>query len=187
MSQEINVNTIAAETTANLIKSSFNSILSGASEAMKRAWTKIFEDFSPYAERIFNKNSYVKIICVKERDVALYDIYVNSTFTCDRDVFSDEELICNIREGQNVVINGNGGAGKTFFMRHLWLTIFKNPQGLVPIFVELRSLKELSAYELKTLIRHSTPTNGIAEDVVAYFCPPYTLCLHTDGFDDVIK
>lgn len=187
MSENFDPNKVAAEAMTALLKSSFESVLVGVSNAMRTAWLKLFEDFATYTEQIYRKNRNVRILCVKDRDVDLHDVYVESMFSCGNKTYTDQELIYRIREGQNIVINGNGGAGKTFFMRHLWLTVFANPKELMPVFIELRNLNELSKYDLKTFIRVSIVDKGLNEDVFDYFCKRGRFCFILDGFDEVAE
>lgn len=92
----MNVNAIIAETTSELIKASFNSIMDKGSKKFKDLWALIFEDFSPYMEDIYRRNSNVRIICQKEKDVSFKEIYIQSFFSSGAEKFSDDDIIQEI-------------------------------------------------------------------------------------------
>lgn len=179
---------IIASTLTDLIKSSFNSVSFKATGAIKDTWKKLFEDFEPFMNEVYQRNNFIRLLSQKEKDVELYDVYVGSNFKCSDKLISDDDLIYHIREGKNVVINGNGGAGKTFFMRHLWLTLLKNPMGLTPIFIELRKLNELSKIDLGAFVRRSISRKKELDDgLFSYFCEQGRFCFVLDGYDEVVQ
>lgn len=181
-------NKIIASTLSDLIKSSFNSVSSKATGAIKETWKKLFEDFEPFMNEVYQRNNFIRLLSQKEKDVELYDVYVKSHFRCSDKLISDDDLIYHIREGKNVVINGNGGAGKTFFMRHLWLTLLKNPMGFTPIFIELRKLNELSKIDLGSFVRRSISRRKELDDgLFSYFCEQGRFCFVLDGYDEVLQ
>lgn len=177
-----------AEVVAKLIESTFTSVAKGASKRIRDAWDKIFEDFDPFMRATYQKNSFVRILSDRDRDVAFSEIYVSSNFKCGEDTFSDENLVEKIIEGENVVICGNGGAGKTFFMRHAWLSLFTGENALAPIFVELRKLNDLTSFELMSFLRNSISSKkSLSEEVFEYFCEAGEFCIILDGFDEVVE
>lgn len=184
---EVDPNTIIANALTDMIKSSFNAVSEGATKKIRDAWSRIFEDFDPFMREVYKRNNYVRILSQKEKDIPLYSVYVESSFRCGNDTIGDEELIHNIREGSNVVINGNGGAGKTFFMRHLWLTLFKSKTDQVPIFIELRRLNELSRIDLLSFVRRTiSRKRELDESLFSVFCEDGRFCFILDGYDEVI-
>lgn len=89
-------------------------------------------------------------------------------------------------ESENAIIVGNGGAGKTFFMRHLWLSLFKRSDFKTPIFLELRALSDLSKIDLKNYIRLAISSSEyLPEDVFDYFCNRGSFVFILDEFDEL--
>ncbi|WP_313030563.1 NACHT domain-containing protein [Brucella sp.] len=186
MSNQPNMNTIAAEMAAELIKSAFNSVMEKGSKGFKNLWSAIFEDFKPYMNDIYRKNSHVRIICQKENDVPFDKIYINSHFRLGKETFTDEDLISKIRDKKNIVINGDGGAGKTFFMRHLWMTLFKTSYQFTPIFYELRLLNDITDINIEAIIRVSiSKKRELSPEVFSHFCDNGAFCFILDGFDEI--
>lgn len=188
MNEIVNLNEVLSSTVTTLIQNAFNKVCEKATTSAKDAWTKIFEDFEPFMQDAYKKNSYVRLLSQKEKDAHLYDVYVTSSFKCGDLTIDDTDLINNINEGRNVVINGNGGAGKTFFMRHLWLTLFKNQYEYTPIFIELRKLNDLTSIDLKSFIRITiSRKKELSDDIFSYFCNTGRFCFILDGFDEVVN
>ncbi len=188
MSDIVDMNKVATAAFTSLVTNAFNSVSAKATSMAKDAWAKIFEDFAPFMKDAYQRNAYVRLLSQKDKDVELYSVYVQSAFTCDNNIVDDEKVIYRVREGKNVVINGNGGAGKTFFMRHLWLTLFKNAGELTPIFIELRKLNDLTNFDLKSFIRLSiSRKKELDNDLFSYFCSSGRFCFILDGFDEIVQ
>ncbi|MCZ7888667.1 NACHT domain-containing protein [Agrobacterium salinitolerans] len=188
MNEVLDVNKVASATLTSLISKAFTSVGSKTTSVFRDAWTKIFEDFEPFMKDAHQKNAFVRLLSQKDKDVELYSVYVKSSFICGDKQFDDDQLIFSINEGRNVVINGNGGAGKTFFMRHLWLTLFKNSGDLTPIFIELRKLNDLTSVDLKSFIRLTiSRKKELDNDLFSHFCNAGRFCFILDGFDEIIQ
>lgn len=179
-------NEIVSAVAADLIKASFNSITKGISGYLKDTWDKIFEDFAPYMEEIYNRNNFVRIISSKDKDIKFEEIYVETKFISNDELYTDNQLISKISEGDNLVITGDGGAGKTFFMRHLWLELFKLNYKYTPIFLELRRLNSLTDFDIETFIRLSISQKAdLTEKLFESFCRNGRFCFLLDGFDEL--
>lgn len=100
---------------------------------------RLESSFSNHLQITYKRCSEVKTIFSGNSYVPLESIYVNLYLSCNGKICRDEDIV-TIFENKNAVIIGTGGAGKTMMMRHLALTMYKNPNGKIPIFIELRSL-----------------------------------------------
>lgn len=133
----------------------------------------------------YKRNRFVRIICQGDDDVDLLSVYVETSFSNKRKSYSDQDVFCEITDAQNVVVTGSGGAGKTFFMRKLWLdTLIENRR--TPIFLELRKLNDLSSMRLDAFIRASISTN-LPENIFQKFCEEGRFVFILDGFDELPK
>ena len=187
--ENTNISEIGGIAVAELVKSSFNSISEGVFKAASKLYSTIFEDFKEYMERCYQRNRYIRILCQGDDDVDILDIYVPITFSNKDKCYRDDQMISEIGGGGNYIVTGNGGAGKTFFMRKLWLDLFKEGKR-TPLFIELRKLTELdnpnglTKFNLEKFIR-STVSQNITSEVFEKFCLQGRFVLLLDGFDEL--
>ena len=68
-------------------------------------------------------------------------MYVNVNFTLGGTIVDDYSVIESLNDKyKRCVVSGTAGSGKTVFMKYLFVSLYENPQGKIPIFFELRSL-----------------------------------------------
>ncbi len=157
-----------------------------------KVWLKLekqFTDFSGYLGSTYNRASNVQLICSRNINSNIDDIYVSSFFTKkdsqDKPI-TDNDLISDIRDGKRVVVRGNGGSGKTLFLKRLWLDVFHEPKGKIPVLIELRKFNQFSDIDIMSLIRHTLSTNkSISEDLFKEMAADGYFFLVFDGFDEI--
>lgn len=185
MTGPINPSEVAGYVVSDLISSAFARLIEGLAGIARTTTQKIFEDFKPYMAECYRRNKYVRILCQDDEDVDLEQIYVESDFNHGSRKYTGSQLIFEINEGKNHVITGSGGAGKTFFMRKLWLDLFREGNR-APVFVELRNLNELTEPDLITLIRVTISTS-LTDETFNHFCETGRFAFILDGFDELPK
>lgn len=184
---EIDPSAVTASVLTELIKSSFFSVGEKASRSARETWAKVFEDFDPFMRDAYRKNMFVRLLSQKEKDVPLEAVYVTTFYKSGGTRLKDDELVNYIESGKNIVINGNGGAGKTFFMRHLWSSLFSKSSEFTPIFIELRKLNDLTTINIRTFIaRTISRKKELDSSLFDYFCGQGRFCFILDGFDEVV-
>ena len=74
-------------------------------------------------------------------------------------------------------------------MKYFWLSIFENPQGKIPVFVELRKLNEVTNDNLLTYIyRTIVNTNSnVSEEAFKKAIRSGIFTFLFDGFDELAK
>ncbi len=157
-----------------------------------KVWTKLeknFTNFSDYLENTYERASTVQLICSRSVNTNIEDIYVPTFFVkkdgTDKPI-SDNDLISDIRDGKRVVVRGNGGSGKTLFMKRLWLDVFNEPKGKIPVMIELRKFNQFSDIDIATLVRNAISTSkSISDDLFKELASDGTFFLVFDGFDEV--
>jgi len=150
---------------------------------------KHFSDFGEYLDTTYDRATTVQLICSRAVKSHLNDVYVSCSFQENSHknlVVTDNELISDIRSNKRIIVRGDGGSGKTLFMKRLWQTIYAEPMGKIPVFVELRNLNDFSKIDLITLIRHTLSTKKeLAEDLFLELANDGIFLFILDGFDEV--
>jgi len=188
LNSELDPNAVAAAATATLIKDFFNSVSSGVNSIFWSKYQKYFPQFEQHLSEIYSRVSNVKILCSPDAPTAFRSIYVCPTLAHRDEVLNDSEFLQLAHEGAKLIVKSHGGSGKTFLMRHLWLSIFDAPQGRVPIFIELRGLNEQTTINLLSFLRASAVKAGnMTEEVFLDFCRDGKFIFLFDGFDEIEK
>ncbi|MCA0908553.1 NACHT domain-containing protein [Ruegeria marisrubri] len=185
---DINPEAVAIGIGSELAKEFIKDFSSGIANTAWVRYKKVFPSFQRHLGEMYARNKYVKILCRKDTPVDIEEIYVSSEFEIGEKVLSDTDVAQLVSKNKRVVISANGGAGKTFLMRHVWLHFFRNEKKRVPIFVELRKLNSLSSYDLENFIRATAfGIDAVPEEAFRHFCNNGQIVLILDGFDEVVK
>lgn len=149
---------------------------------------KVKRDLSPHIDATFRRCASIKTLLNPFEPVDFLSIYATQRFHKENVDLDHYALVDIIKSGKNNhIITGTGGSGKSIFMRYLWLSLFENPDGRVPIFIELRNSNSVSNLDFESYILHSL-TLGAAKISQADFSKglragDYVLLL--DGFDEI--
>ncbi|SHK16425.1 NACHT domain-containing protein [Ruegeria lacuscaerulensis ITI-1157] len=184
---------IAVQTSTQLIKDTLDALYTPLSKIVNVNRAKFLESFNAYCDYMLTKSSMVRTLYSKSKPMALKDIYVKTSFTINDTPgsslrFSDTELVNKFASGTRIIVKGNGGSGKTIFLKHLWLSRFEKKSGKIPIYIELRRLNDLQSLDIITFCRSELQSdlifgNGIFEKL----CEAGKFEFIFDGFDEVAR
>jgi hypothetical protein len=183
----IDTNAIAASAAAELTKQFFSDLKKTSLDFFSRKYSYLFEDFSNYLELTFNRCNLVRTIINKDKSFELDEIYVPGTFRINEETIRDIDLIQSVRDGKPAVVLGFGGIGKTVFTKYLWLSIFREPMGKIPVFLEVRKLNNITDIDVKTYIRRtiSPGKGGVDEATFDAFLNDGRFVFVFDGYDEL--
>ncbi|WP_456389833.1 NACHT domain-containing protein [Profundibacter sp.] len=188
MSDEVNVEAIAASVATELTKEFLASVASGLKGIPKNLFERYRPNFEGHLAEMYKRNYCVRTLCSKDKSVEFTTIYVEAKFRSESEEYSDSQIIEAVHANKRCVISANGGAGKTFLMRHLWLETFAKPSGRVPIFVELRQLNGHSSLNIESFIRNSAfGIDTFSQENFLKFCKKGVFIFILDGFDEVVQ
>lgn len=188
MNDEIDFNLIASDAATQLVKDGASSVFRNIVGKAKFVYEVNFKDFENYLLSFHRKISSLKIITSKDIPVNFTEIYTPSDFECDSKTYSDAQVVDIIISGKRCVISGNGGAGKTFMTRYIWMELFNKKSKKIPILIELRKLNTLSTYDIINFVRaNAFGTAEMSEAAFKHFCSEGAFIFILDGFDEVSR
>lgn len=143
--------------------------------------------FQEYLNLSYERCKQYKTILNTNQPLDLAVNYVHVTLSCNREVFSDDDLINQLVNRRSVVITGLAGSGKSMFMKYLTICKFEDPSCGVPLFVELRKMNGLGGQDLLTFIRTSCTarSSNINKEQFELSLMAGALILILDGFDEL--
>ncbi|MBZ9922851.1 hypothetical protein LB579_34945, partial [Mesorhizobium sp. BR1-1-7] len=153
---DIDPNKIAIGLGTALVKDFLKNLSESVTRTISKKYAQYFSNFGPYLEKMHTTCSSVKTIINKERPIKIEEIYVKTRFRCNDQIVDDDSLCQEIRDNKRIVVTGFGGIGKTIFCKYLFMSVFRNPGGKIPIFLELRRLNEISQKNLLAIMRVSS-------------------------------
>ena len=184
---------VATQVSTQLIKDALESLHAPISNIITVNRAKFLENFRSYCEYMLTKNSMVRTLYSKSKPMALDDIYVTTNFSIAENLdptekCSDSDLINKFANGSRLIVKGNGGSGKTIFLKHLWVSRFKNKSGKIPIYIELRRLNDLKSLDIVTFCRSELQSDLIfGSGVFEKLCEAGRFEFIFDGFDEVAR
>lgn len=183
---DLDINAVSADVIAKLTKESAAAIYAKLSSVVSTTKAVFFERFQEYIRFGLEKHSYVRTIFEKHKPTSLYSLYVSPVFKHGDRSISDEDLLSHVLAGERVLVRGNGGCGKTFFLKHVFCEVCKNPRGKIPIYIELRRLNDLSKLDIFNFCRGELRSDLMfGKGVFEKLCSDGRFIFIFDGFDEV--
>ena len=185
---EFDINTVFGVTISELLKTSVSSFVAKLSNISRKNHSDIEKNLYDYCSKFYLKAGLVKTLIARDKSCLLSKVYVDTHFLHDSKRVSDKEVIELAKLSRKIVIRGNGGCGKTFFMKHLWMEIFRSDCGKLPILVELRKLSNLSELNISTFIRGEINSEILFDErIFDKLCRNGMFYFIFDGFDEVLR
>ncbi len=185
---------VASEILTQIAVRSFGSLLANVASSyamhkdrkIKEGEDIIKRDLTDHLENTFNKCMRVKTILNDTASKTL-EIYVDQRFKVNQEELDQYSMIEFIRREKSVIIIGEGGGGKSMFMRYLWLSYFEKSDGKIPFFLELRNLNTLTHSSMTDFIYHTIIKSGstIRQNDFDQALRAGEFILFLDGFDEV--
>jgi hypothetical protein len=187
-SPELDPNKVAADLVHRLIMDTGKGLTSSVRDFFSRLGDVINKDVKPYLENMIKKCCWVKTLIInREGPTYLFDIYVKTRISVRGKVVQDDDLISELPSLRSVVIEGNGGSGKSMLMRYLFISLCEKSFGKLPVFIELRTLNTFNTKDLITFIYRSITGPGavLTREQFENGLRVGSFCIILDGFDEV--
>jgi predicted NACHT family NTPase len=142
-------------------------------------------DFSKHFEYAFDRCTNIRTILKPDSQVKLLSCYVNLNHKIENRIYDDFEFIDLINEKKRVIVTGEGGGGKSMFMRYLWITMAETSSQKIPVFIELKNLK--SGLKLLDYIYYASAASDDREGLqkFTHLMKDGRFVFIFDGFDEI--
>lgn len=185
---EIDISKVIAELTSDIATKVLKSLYEVGSKKYKEAHVVFEFCFKSYLERAYLKYSKIKTLLYRDKPVDLKTHYVETDLRSGDNVISEKEFVKKISNHNRTVVMGTAGSGKSLFLKSLLLQLIENRFGLIPIFIELRHLKQFDTDGtiLKFIFKllHDI-NNDFVEEQLFYSLKKGKILLLLDGFDEI--
>jgi predicted RNA-binding protein Jag len=177
---------IVAQGFGGLLTNLATSYINRDRRSIKSDTETVKRDLSDHLEATFRKCKEVKTILNDNASQTL-EIYVDQYFLVGEKAVDQYEMIDRVRQGDSLIILGQGGGGKSMFMRYLWLSYFEKSDGRIPFFIELRNLNSFTHRSVSDFIYHSVVKTGstIRQSEFDQGLKNGEFVLFLDGFDEI--
>lgn len=152
-----------------------------------KARLKFNSGFEQYLNQTFERCSKTKTIINRSEPVRVRDIHVPLNFSIGSRIYSERAISDRVLDGQQVVITGIAGCGKSMSMKSIYLH-FAQSGAVIPIFAELRHAAEFQG----SLVQYLSAQIGsfvpsFTDDGIRYGLREGLVALVLDGFDEIAK
>lgn len=146
------------------------------------------QGYESYLQETNDRVSTFKTFADPTKPVDLLSHFVSTTFK-NRDgsrTFDQDDLINRIKRPSRLVISATAGFGKSMVMRYIALSLFHNPNGKIPLFLELRNLNRVQSPDITTFIHSSYKAQSDAKiEALKKGIMSGAFVLILDGFDEL--
>lgn len=183
---EIDPNKIAAEVIIQATERTLSKASKPIRDRLRRIFQSISDAYSPFLERTLIRVSKIRTFLKPTESFDLLELYVPVDLTDKENDFSADEVIAKISKGENVVISGLAGRGKSVLMKYIALSFYHAPRGKIPLFLELRTLNHLTDKSILQLIhsQYKGDSNITFLDFIEALKAGYFVLI-LDGFDEI--
>lgn len=148
--------------------------------------TKYNFALSDYLEAKRSSLSKVKMAFFSSQVVELDDIYVPQFIRLGNELYSQETFFNLLLENKKMVISATAGSGKSCLLKSMFISIIKNKNNLLPLFLELRKVNEANDSIYETLRADIAIYNEkFNKDNLSYLLDREGTIVFLDGFDEV--
>jgi NACHT domain len=170
-------------------KELFESAKGVAAKSIGKLQAEFGVGFEKYVQRNQNKCRFVKTLLHRIDPIPIEQAYVEPSLKIEKEVILGSLFPEKLNKLKNVIIVGNGGSGKSMFMKKLFLDLCEYSFGRIPLFIELRDLNSRDDKNLLKLIHHQwselIPSFKLEAVEAGFRSGKFVLLL--DGLDEVDK
>ncbi|ERL56543.1 NACHT domain-containing protein [Psychrobacter aquaticus] len=148
--------------------------------------TKYNFALSDYLEAKRISLSKVKMAFFSSQVVELDEIYVPQFISLGNKLCSQESFFESLLQHKKIVVSATAGSGKSCLLKSMFISIIKDKNSLLPLFLELRKVNETNNSIFETLrIDIAIYDKKFNKDNLNYLLDREGTIVFLDGFDEV--
>ncbi len=158
-----------------------------ARTGLDKAIVQLRIGFDEYIRVSYDKCCQFKTILNPHQPLRIPDNYLHVTLSCGSDTVQDYDLIKQAGKKKRLVVTGLAGSGKSMFMKYFTISKFEYHDGILPLFIELRHINQITDFSLLTFIRATCTASAskVTEEQFNLALKAGVLMLILDGLDEV--
>jgi hypothetical protein len=162
--------------------------LKGPAKALGIKALAALQGYSAYLAETNERVSMFKTFADPTKPVPLIDHFVETKFKVPRSkrAINQDDIIQKLKRPTRMVISATAGFGKSMVMRYIALSLYENPNGKIPVFLELRNLSRMSSPDIITYINASyRQSTAVQVESFRQSLASGAIVLLLDGFDEL--
>lgn len=175
-----------------IIENYLSPILSRVYPKKDRSFTDFTFRFKEYLQRAYSYYSSSRTLVFGNQQKKLEDFYYPLNLECLLGIEVDDWITVStfqyednfLPEYKKILIVDNGGMGKSTIMKWLFLCVIKQRKG-IPIFIELRKLKEKKSVIDEILLELNPIDEEIEKDTITKLIAQGNFVFFFDGYDEI--
>lgn len=150
--------------------------------------------FTEYLIRNYDKYSKIKTLFYTQQPVPLEQFYVRTRLSrpnqhnySETEIIEEKDFCAELTQNRRIVVSGTAGLGKSTFCKSVFLELINKPQGIFPIFIELR---DINNEQEQTLLEHIFSkvflvNESFTKNQLKYAIQTGKILLILDGYDEI--
>ena len=184
------VKAASAAATSSLFKSAIDRAERVLKGPAKRAAVKAIaalHGYGPFLEETHDRVSTFKTFANPTHPVSVLDHFVTVKFEgAKKSAITQDDIIARLSRPSRFVISAIAGFGKSMVMRYIALSLYENPMGKIPLFLELRHLNRVTSPDVLAYLNTSyRRISDIQLEVLRQGMEAGSFVLLLDGFDEL--
>lgn len=146
------------------------------------------QGYGAYLEETHDRVATFKTFATPTQPVSVLDHFVTTQFEVPRSarIIDQDDLVTRIIRPSRIVLSAIAGYGKSMVMRYIALTLYENPRGRIPIFIELRHLNRMSSPDIIAYVHNTYKmVSSIQIEHLRQSMSAGVIVLLLDGFDEL--
>ncbi|MGZ8945462.1 MAG: NACHT domain-containing protein [Methylococcaceae bacterium] len=183
--------TAIAKPVADLLKPVFDKLTSTISDEIKLTYHVIFNSYTEYLEKEYERHSRFTSIVFKNEQKLLVDYYIPLTLVKQesrKDIPVEEKIdsypFDTVNALNKLLIVDSAGMGKSTLLKYLFITCIQEEAG-IPIFIELRKLSSKKLL-LDFIIDQLSGIDGVCQrNLIINLLKTGEFVFFFDGYDEI--